>query len=192
MTASDLELEARIEQVLTVGSSALPVGHTVPPFPSSDAQRTSAPRRRVSRKIALIGAVLSVAVGGTAAAAAIHLSSAPVTRTDLARCYSVDSLAGGANFAGTSVAAAGVIGTHTQVTNAIAACTTIWKAGLLTLGSTRVGGTRPPAGNLSYNHPVPPLTVCVLPGGIAGVFPGAEATCQKLGLPGATGYHVNG
>lgn len=146
MTASDLELEARIEQVLTVGSSALPVGHTVPPFPSSDAQRTSAPRRRVSRKIALIGAVLSVAVGGTAAAAAIDLSSAPVTRTDLARCYSVDSLAGGANFAGTSVAAAGVIGTHTQVTNAIAACTTIWKAGLLTLGSTRVGGTSVLAG----------------------------------------------
>lgn len=189
MTASDLDLEARIERVLTVGSSVLPVGQTVPPFPSTHAQRTHAPRR-VSRKIALIGAVLSVAVGGTAAAAAIHFSSAPVSRTDLARCYSVDSLAGGANFAGTSVAAVGPIGTNAQITNAIAACTTIWKAGLLTLGSTRAGGTRPPAGNLDYNHPVPPLTVCVLPGGLAGVFPGVESTCEKLGLPSASGYHM--
>ena len=157
MTASDLDLEARIERVLTVGSSVLPVGRTVPPFPSNHTQQTHASRRRVSRKFAPIGAVLSVAVGGTAAAAAIHFSSASVTRTDVARCYSVDKLAGGANFAGTSVAAAGPIGTNAQITNAVAACTTIWKAGLLTLGSTRVGGTRPPAESWTTTTPYPRL-----------------------------------
>lgn len=103
------------------------------------------------------------------------------------RCYSIDSLAGGANFAGTSVAAAGPVGSDAQVTSALAACSLSWADGFLTLGSTQVGGTRQPAGVLSSNHPVPPLVVCVVPSGIAAVFPGDKATCQTLGLPAAQG-----
>jgi hypothetical protein len=86
------------------------------------------------------------------------------------------------------VATAGPVGTDAQVTDALAACTTVWASGLLTLGSTQVGGTRPPAGMLTTNHPVPSLVVCVLPGGVAGVFPGNDTTCETLGLPAAQGY----
>ncbi|MGH9102677.1 MAG: hypothetical protein ACRDYD_06810 [Acidimicrobiales bacterium] len=125
--------------------------------------------------------------GTAAAAVAIHLTSAPVTEKDLARCYSIASLAGGDHFAGTSVADAGPIGSPAQVTNALSSCTLLWQDGLLTLGSTRVGGTREPAGRLTPDHPVPRLVVCVLPNGIAGVLPGTKATCQALGLPAARG-----
>ena len=76
------------------------------------------------RKVAIVGIAVGLALTGTAAAATIvHLTSAPVTETDLARCYTVDSLAGGNDFRGTSVAAAGSIGSHAQVTNALSACT---------------------------------------------------------------------
>ena len=76
------------------------------------------------RKLAMVGIAVGLGLTGTAAAATIvHLTSAPVTETDLARCYAVDSLAGGNDFRGTSVAAAGPIGSHAQVTNALSACT---------------------------------------------------------------------
>jgi hypothetical protein len=139
--------------------------------------------------MAVLAATATFAVTGTAAAVTIaHLTSAPVTETDVARCYSTDSLAGSDNFAGLSTAAAGPIGSSAQVASALAACTTSWADGFLTLGSTQVGGTRQPPGILSTNHPVPSLVVCVLPGGVAGVFPGDKTTCQTLGLPAAEGY----
>jgi hypothetical protein len=191
MTEVDQDFEARLTRVLTVGAEHLPVGRVVPVF---DAARPAGRRlrrghRRMSRKVAMLAATATLAVTGTAAAVTIaHLTSAPVTETDVARCYSTDSLAGGDNFAGLSTAAAGPIGSSAQVTSALAACTTSWADGFLTLGSTQVGGTRQPPGILSTNHPVPSLVVCVLPGGIAGVFPGDKTTCQTLGLPAAEGH----
>ena len=136
----------------------------------------------MSRKMAVLAATATFAVTGTAAAVTIaHLTSAPVTETDVARCYSTDSLAGGDNFAGLSTTAAGPIGSSAQVTSALSACTTSWADGFLTLGSPQVGGTRQPPGILSTNHPVPPLVVCVLPGGIAGVTrrPVRPSACQR-------------
>lgn len=190
MNEPDEDFEARLTRVLSVGAEQLPVGRAVPPF---DASRTAAgrhghTRRRLSRRAAIVVGVASFAVTGTAAAAAVmHFTSAPVTETDLARCYSTDSLAGGDSFAGLSVAAAGPVGSNAQVTSALAACRTSWADGFLTLGSTQVGGTRQPPGVLSTDHPVPPLVVCVLPSGVATVFPGDKATCQTLGLPAAQG-----
>lgn len=189
MMNPDEDFEARLARVLTVGAEALPVGQVVPPFDTFRSARRHHGRRQISRKVAAVGVVVGLGLTGSAAAAAvIHLASAPVTVTDMARCYSVDSLAGGEKFAGLSVAAAGSIGSNAQVTNALASCTTTWADGFLTLGSPQVGGTRQPPGVLSHDHPVPPLVVCVLPGGIAGVFPGNATTCEALGLPAAQGY----
>jgi hypothetical protein len=190
MTEPDEDFEARLMRVLSIGAEQLPVGRSVPPFDASRASagRHGRKRRRISRRVAIVVGAASFAVTGTAAAAVVvHFTSAPVTETDLARCYSTDSLAGGESFAGTSVAAAGPIGSRAQVTSALAACTTSWAHGFLTLGSTQVGGTRQPPGVLRSDHPVPPLVVCVLPSGVAAVFPGDRTTCQTLGLPAAQG-----
>jgi hypothetical protein len=136
----------------------------------------------------MVGIAVGLGLTGTAAAATIvHLTSAPVTETDLARCYAVDSLAGGNDFRGTSVAAAGPIGSHAQVTNALSACTFIWQDGLMAPGA---GAKMTPSerAHLNPDHPVPHLVVCVLPSGVAAVFPGNKETCQTLGLPAAEGY----
>jgi len=85
------------------------------------------------------------------------------------------------------VAAAGAPGSNAQVTNALAVCSVVWADGFLRWGSSEVGGTRLPSGALDPDHPVPPLVVCVLPSGIAAVFPGEKNTCATLGLPAAEG-----
>ena len=129
------DFEARLTRVLKAGAAELSVGQTVPPFasPHALASRIGPRRRTVRRKVAIVGVALGLALTGTAAAATIvHLTSAPVTETDLARCYTVDSLAGGNNFRGSSVTAAGPIGSNAQVTNALSACTLLWQDGLLT------------------------------------------------------------
>jgi hypothetical protein len=143
MTNPDEDFETRLTRVLKVGTEGLPVGQTVPPFGAPHALALpSRPRRRtVSRKVAIVGIAVGLGLTGTAAAATIaHLTSAPVTETDLARCYTVDSLAGGNNFRGTSLAAAGAIGSTAQVTNALSACTLVWQDGLLTPGSRNASG----------------------------------------------------
>ena len=193
MTNPAEDFETRLTRVLKVGAEGLPVGQTVPPFgaPHALAVRSRPRRRTVSRKVAIVGIAVGLGLTGTAAAATIaHLTSAPVTETDLARCYTVDSLAGGNNFSGAAVAAAGPIGSTAQVTNALSACTLLWQDGLLTPGSANAGADLTPSerAHLSPDHPVPSLVVCVLPSGVAGVFPGNKETCQTLGLPAAQGY----
>jgi hypothetical protein len=157
VTALDEDLEARLQRILALGADTLPAGEPVPWFGTFRSMpRPSRQRRRLSRKLAVLGVTVSMGLGGTAAAAVIaHRRAAPVTQTDIVRCYSVDSLKGGRNFAGGSIASAGpTLGA--QAVNAIAGCTTTWSYGFLTLGSTQVGGTRPPSGRLTGGHPVPP------------------------------------
>ena len=190
MTNPAEDFEARLTRVLKAGVEELPVGRIVPPFatPHGLAPRSRPRRRTVRRKLAMVGIAVGLGLTGTAAAATIvHLTSAPVTETDLARCYAVDSLAGGNDFRGTSVAAAGSIGSHAQVTNALSACTLIWQDGLMAPGA---GAKMTPSerAHLNPDHPVPHLVVCVLPSGVAAVFPGNKETCQTLGLPAAEGY----
>ena len=190
MTNPAEDFETRLTRVLKAGAEELSVGQIVPPFatPHALASRSGPRRRTVRRKVAMVGIAVGLALTGTAAAATIvHLSSAPVTETDLARCYAVDSLAGGNDFRGTSVAAAGSIGSHAQVTNALSACTLIWQDGLMAPGA---GAKMTPSerAHLNPDHPVPHLVVCVLPSGVAAVFPGNKETCQTLGLPAAEGY----
>ena len=191
MTNPGEDFEARLTRVLKAGAEELPVGQIVPPFatPHALAPRSRPRRRTVRRKVAIVGIAVGLALTGTAAAATIvHLTSAPVTETDLARCYTVDSLAGGNDFRGTSVAAAGPIGSHAQVTNALSACTLSGKTGSWLPARKRANMTPSERAHLNPDHPVPSLVVCVLPSGVAGVFPGNKKTCQSLGLPAAQGY----
>jgi hypothetical protein len=186
-STTDEDFEARLTRVLTQGAEQLPVGRVVPAFNPTRPPRPRQKRgcRRISRKVAVAGVAVGLVVTGSAAAAVVdHVTtSAPVTETDEARCYSTASLAGGDNFTGLTTTAAGPIGSDAQVTNALADCRVDWRYGFLTLGSTQKGGTRPPSGALDPNHAVPPLVVCVLPSGIAAVIPGPSTTCQSLGLP---------
>jgi hypothetical protein len=103
MTNPAEDFEARLTRVLKVGTEGLPTGQPVPPFgaPHALSPRSRPMQRTISRKVAILGIALGLGLTGTAAAAAVvHLTSAPVTETDLARCYTVDSLAGGNNFSG--------------------------------------------------------------------------------------------
>ena len=88
MTEIDEDFEARLARVLTVGTEHLPVGRVVPVFDESRSvgRRHRQGHRRISRKVAVLAATATLAVTGTAAAVTIaHLTSAPVTETDVAR-----------------------------------------------------------------------------------------------------------
>lgn len=185
MTRTDDDFPARLARVLTVGAEQLRVGRVVPAFDANRPRlRPHRAPHRFNRKVVALGATVGLAVTGTAAAAVVApLTSAPVTQTDEARCYSVDSLAGGDDFAGLTTAASGPVGSPARVTHALADCALSWQDGFLTLGSTKVN--RVPSSALDPDHPVPPLVVCVLPSGIAAVFPGDSTVCQSLGLPAA-------
>lgn len=102
-----------------------------------------------------------------------------VTDKDTARCYSVAERHDGSDFPGMSVAVAhpnsDVVA---QVEDAVASCSLVWRDGALEVGKRRPQPYRP-----GVDRPVPPLVGCVLPDGIAAVFPGDTQTCSRLGLP---------
>lgn len=143
---------------------------------------TEWPGRRRSRKRALVGAGVAVALCSAGGAAYVQQSQ-PVTNHGLARCYSVASLAGGDQFHGTTIAAAGRPGSTAQVDQAVSVCAALWRQGLLVPGAARAGN--PPGGTAA--HRVPPLVACVMPDGTAAVFPGNSHTCPSLGLPQSSG-----
>jgi len=97
MTEVDEDFEARLRRVLAVGAAHLPVGRSIPAFVPARPERVRRlPSRPVRRGVVALGIAACLAATGTAAAAVVaHLTSAPVTETDQARCYSVASLAGG-------------------------------------------------------------------------------------------------
>jgi hypothetical protein len=132
----------------------------------------------------LTAGVAAVVVFGTGAGAVVYVrASAPVTDRDLARCYTVASLGGGNDFFGTTIAKAQPAGTPGigQVEDALGVCAAVFRQDILVPGRA---GVQPRAHG---EHRVPPLVACVLPGGIAAVFPGHAGTCHKLGLPRAAG-----
>ena len=149
-----------------------------------------APNRSVSaRRITLLGrqwsrigltatlALTASFAGVGIAAAAKLLSPAPVTNHSLAHCYTLDQI--GAN--GAEVAAVGTPGSAAQVDDALGTCQMLWRDGFLTAGApTAIHVTGP-----ITVHTVPPLVVCTMTNGTAGVFPGDAATCRSLGLPDA-------
>jgi hypothetical protein len=150
------------------------------PAPVSQRRRKQDTRRRLRTGI-VAGVAAAGMLGGGVAAAATWLAPRPVTNRSIARCYSVTSTAGGSHFPGSYVAAAGPVGSATAANSALQGCALLWRDGFLIPGAPRA--LHLPGGPLPQ-HSVPPLVVCTLPGGIAGVFPRqGPSTCQHLGLP---------
>jgi hypothetical protein len=140
-------------------------------------------RRRIpSRRRRVVYVVVIFVIVGSTAAGITLLRQAPVTDRSSARCYTVDEVGAGENFAGTTVGAPGVPGSTEQVRNAVSACSDLWRKGFLLPG--RAGMQRPAPGTV---NPVPTLIACTLPDGRAGIFPGDGNTCATLGLPLAAG-----
>jgi len=131
------------------------------------------PHRR--RTLILAGVAGVVLAGGGTAAAYQLFGSAPVTNHSVARCYRIDTTDFGANFDGTTVSEPrSTAGAGGEIIAPISACAEAWRMGA-------VQGIAPTDAHPPY--PVPHLVGCVLPSGIAAVFPGPAGTCQTLGLP---------
>lgn len=161
------------------------------PFPSAkkralqellieQAEASQQHRRRSRRHIRVT--VISVAtvgvLGGGGAIAYSAISSNSVTDKSMARCYTAADYRSGADFPGTSIAAAdSASGAPGAVHSAIDVCAALWRAGYLQWGATEPD--RSPSRSV---YPVPALVECVMPNGQGAVFPGTAATCQKFGL----------
>jgi uncharacterized membrane protein len=130
------------------------------------------PWRRSGFAFALTLATVASGVG--VAAAAVYADYETVTNTNTAHCYSLAQL--GDN--GSTVAASGAPGSRAQVTDALGTCETLWQDGFLSPGVSQVIHVTMP----TTLHPVPPLVVCTMSDGTAGVFPGTASTCSELGL----------
>lgn len=133
-------------------------------------------RHKIRRVVAVGCAVAGALSGGSVAYAHFAKNVEPSYRGE-ARCYTVASLKGGANFYGLTVAASGNPKVTAVVTNALATCEVDWRDGFLELGKRPLRNQLPPD-----QRTVPPLVACVLNDGIAAVFPGTSATCSRLGL----------
>jgi hypothetical protein len=129
------------------------------------------------RRRFILGIAIAAVLGGAATGITL-LRSSPVTDRNTARCYTSADVGKGEVFSGTTVAVPGVPGSKAQVDNALSLCSDLWRQGFLLPGTA---GMQRPAPKT--NNAVPPLTACVLPSGIAGIFPGDSQTCEALGLP---------
>ncbi len=131
------------------------------------------------RPVVVVSVAAAVLAGGGVATAV--LLEAPATDKSMVRCYWMVSGETGRDFPGTTVGAAGRQGEQVSITEAEATCESLWQQGVMTdlwhgAGSS---GTEPPGG-----HAVPALQACVLPSGVAAVFPSDDANvCDSLGLP---------
>jgi hypothetical protein len=133
-------------------------------------------RHRRLMAAALAAIVIAGTTGGLTAYAARAHTATPSDTGEI-RCYTVDSLKGGSHFIGLTIAASAPPGATATLTDAVATCQVDWQQGFLALGK------RPSTTQLPPNRRVvPPLVACVLPNGIAAVFPDEGNTCQKLGI----------
>lgn len=137
------------------------------------------PRPDRSRRLMPAAACAVLLLAACASVVAGDHASAPVTNTARAGCYTSASPAParGYGLLGTTVSLTNPDGTPGHVTDALDVCAVLWRQGLLTLGKAGLGS------RIGSNHPVPPLVACVMPNGVAAVFPGRPRTCANLGLP---------
>lgn len=149
----------------------------------------STPRRsrHKIRRFAAVGCALVAALSGGGVAYAHFAKNVEPSYRGEARCYTVASLKGGANFYGLTVAASGNPKVAAVVVNALATCEVDWREGFLGLGKRPLRSQLPPD-----QRTVPPLVACVLNDGVAAVFPGTNATCSRLGLSNEGGMPTGG
>jgi hypothetical protein len=160
-------------------ASAAPVPDLLRRASSYGPDRRIAGNRR-ARRWALVGAV-AILAGGSLAAAKL-LNSTPAAAQAVVRCYTVASLTEDASQF-TDTATASVPGQtapdiSATVAAAVDACAALWRIGLLQNGRMVPEALASPG-----TYPVPQLTACVLPDGLAAVLPGDDQTCHVLGLP---------
>jgi hypothetical protein len=140
------------------------------------------PRRRRRRAAIIAGAVVGIGAIGVGTAAALGVFSAPPTDRSAGYCYATTDLPDrSANFGFTIAYPPGQTGTTQDdaASQAMEICTDAWRQGRLSTTSPKV---RPPQPQ-PWNHPVPPLIVCVLDSGQVAVLPGDAKTCARLDLP---------
>ncbi|XVS63041.1 hypothetical protein ACQPYE_33005 [Actinosynnema sp. CA-299493] len=145
------------------------------------AERPS-PRRRVARWAVPGTVALCMLSGGVAVAA--YVASQPATVREQVRCYTEADTRGHHEDAVGAV----VEGKPADVADdAAALCSELWGLGALSAGPAAaqvpLQGHDPKSGRAEVERPVPPLTVCVVTDGVAGVFPGDPGLCERLGLP---------
>ena len=129
------------------------------------------------RQPGFLAVVSGAIVLATSAAALTYVHYAAVTNTTEARCYTVASTAGGDHY--TTISDAGRPGSRARVEHALSVCGDLWRAGFLRAGAP--GISRAPERSAARLR-VPALVTCTMSDGTAAVFPGASATCAKLGL----------
>ena len=121
----------------------------------------------MSARTKVIAGAIALVVCGAGGLAIANQTSTPARVTDLTRvhCYSRISTDFTVRFPGITLDGA-QSGTSEPGRDPVAACAGLWREGLLGAGST-----------------VPALVACVLPSGIAAVYPGRAGTCQQVKLP---------
>jgi hypothetical protein len=163
------------DQVVAV--SAVPASEV---FARATSERPAVrtPDRRHRRRWALVAGIALVASGSFAAAKL--LDATPASNPGLVRCYSVATLTDNPRqFTDTAMAAVDgqpAPDIAARVNDAVSACAGLWQIGLIQNGQIVPDAA---GGN---GHAVPPLVACVLPNGVAAVFPGDGQTCRTLGL----------
>jgi hypothetical protein len=136
-------------------------------------------RRRQLMPTVTSAAALLLLAACASAVTGDHATTAPVTNTSRARCYTSTrpAFTGAYGLIGTTVTLTKLDGASERVTDALGVCTVLWRQGLLRPGEPGLGP------RIGSHHPVPPLVACVLPDGVAAVFPGRSRTCARLRLP---------
>jgi len=134
-------------------------------------ERSRRPTRRWHVSVPV--AVAAAGVGLAATGAGFYIQSSTASDTSLVRCYSQPSRDFGKGFPGTSVAL-----DVTGASSPTQQCALVWRDGIL-----RPGQPRPQDPDTSRTAPVPALQACVLPNGMAAVFPGDDGVCEKLSRP---------
>jgi hypothetical protein len=138
------------------------------------------PRRRRQLMPTVTGAAALLLLAACASAVTgDHATTAPVTNTSRARCYTSvrPAFTGAYGLIGTTVTLTKLDGKSERVTDALGICAVLWRQGLLRPGEPGLGP------RIGSHHPVPSLVACVLPDGVAAVFPGRPHTCARLSLP---------
>jgi len=141
----------------------------------SSVDNQSGRRRWKSRGFLLtVGASVVLSTG----VAVAYVAFAPATDHSRVRCYTEPRLGDRNTYRGTDAGMATSADGTVAAIDAIDLCTALWRAGIIAAGQPHA--ELPDSGS----HPVPPLTACRLPDGVAGVFPGTAELCRQLGLPG--------
>jgi hypothetical protein len=136
--------------------------------------------RRWRGRTFMIGITSAALLGGGAAAARVLRAPAGATDKSRLRCYTVVDVGRGKNFVGAETAFARTSPAGSPELpagiRAVDMCASLWSQGFLTPGANAHDPDE------SVVHPVPPLTACLLPNGVAAVFPAPKGTCEQLDL----------